>query len=75
MDIKSTSFEIQKSFKHKFLCTINFKKNESDKKNFLSSKKGGSRGKVWQMDPPEGSRSAPGPQFFEFPERSRNSIF
>ena len=29
--LKSTIFELQKSFKYKFSCTINFLKNETDK--------------------------------------------
>ena len=30
--VKSTIFELQKSFKYKFACTINFLKNEKDNK-------------------------------------------
>ena len=43
MALKSAIFELQKSFRHKFLSTINFLKNETGKKKFRPQKGGGER--------------------------------
>ena len=52
--LKSTIFELQKSFKYKFSCTINFQENETDKKFDLSPKKGEGRTPPLSYGPVDG---------------------